>query len=185
MINSTELTNSDLQIYKTEYEKLLMEKRRVELHINAILTTASIELDKSFNTNRLDFAHISNAYQMFVSGDTDSMQFRIADTTIRDLFLPCEQEFKFTTIVPHEQAYEFIYQYHDRTISIKIPTAPTVTKDNIESLNWGVFTVYEITKRTDISTEKIELIRSDNADNIKSKLSDLLIGTNAMCYSEE
>jgi hypothetical protein len=48
-----------------------------------------------------------------------------------------------------------------------------------------VFIVYEITKRTDISTEKIELIRSDDADNIKSKLSDLLIDANAMCYSKE
>ena len=96
MIKPNELTNKDLQIFKSEYDRLITERKRIDLQIEAILTTSALKLEKIFNTNRLDYAHVANAYSAFSTGDMESMQFRIVDTTIRDLFLQDEKNFKFT-----------------------------------------------------------------------------------------
>ena len=103
------------------------------------------------------------------------MQFKIVDTTIRDLFFTNDTDFKFVSIEPYESgAYEFVYQYKGATISIKIPASQNIDKDNIDDLEWGLFTVYDIKKRTDLITEKVVIIRSDNTENIKTTLNKYL-----------
>lgn len=175
MIRSSELTNGELRSYKEEYDRLFMERKRLDLHIDAILTTAAIKLEKIYNTTRLDYAHLSNAYLAYTQNGLDSMQFKIVDTTVRDLFFINERDFKFVSIEPYESgAYEFIYQYNGVTISIKIPVSQTIDKDNIDNLEWGLFTVYDIKKRTDLVTEKVVIIRSDNTEIIKTTLMNYL-----------
>lgn len=175
-ISTSEITNSELKVYKEEYDRLLQERRRLDLQMEAILTTSAVKLEKVYNTRRLDFAHLTNAYSSFTQNDLDSMQFKIADTTIRDLFFTDENQFTFISIIPYESgAYEFLYQYTNKTISIKIPTASNITKDNIDKLEWGVFTVYDILKRTDVGTEKVIICRTDDIDTIKRTLAEYLI----------
>lgn len=175
VFKNSEITNEDLKTYKEEYDRLMQELRRLDLQMEAILTTAAIKLEKVYNSRRLDYAHLSNAYSAFTQNNLDSMQFNVVDITIRDLFFRNEKEFKFITIVPYESgAYEFMYQYHTTTISIKLPVVQNITKDNINNIEWGIFTVYEITKRTEICNEKLEIIRSDDTDVIKTKLFEYL-----------
>lgn len=176
MIRCTELTNEELKVYKEEYDRLFQERKRLDLQIDAILTTAALKLEKVYDTSRLDFAHLSNAYSAFTSNNLESMQFKIVDTTIRDLFFLNERNFSFITIVPYESgAYEFLYQYHnDVTISIKIPVSQIINKDSIERLEWGIFTVYEIKKRVELCTEKVEIVRSDDTSVIRKELNDYL-----------
>ena len=164
------ITNPDLKVYKEEYDRLIKERKRLDLLMDAVLTSSALKLDTIYNKNRLDYAHLSNAYSAFASGDKESMQFSIVDTTIRDLFFTDWEGFEFVTIEPYEiGAYEFIYKHKntDKIISIKIPTASRITKDNIDKLEWGVITVYENIKRTDMATEKIIVIQSDDIDAVK------------------
>lgn len=71
MIRSSELTNGELRSYKEEYDRLFMERKRLDLHIDAILTTAAIKLEKIYNTTRLDYAHLSNAYLAYTQNGLD------------------------------------------------------------------------------------------------------------------
>lgn len=167
-----ELTDYELSICKDEYDRLLNEKRRIELQTEAILTMAAIKLSKLYDTKRLDYAHLSNAYSAFKQQDMESIQFQVVNQTIKDVFLPNE-DFEFITIIPYESgAFEYYYRYNNKTISIKIPTASTINKDNIVSLDWGIFTVYESIKSNDICNEKILIIRSDDNEFIRRKISD-------------
>ena len=134
-----DLTNRDLKLYNAEYDRLRSERDRIDLQIEAILTTSALKLEEEMNKRRLDYAHLSNAYSAFVQNDLESMQFAIVDQTIRDLFFLNPDKFKFVTIEPHNSGtFEYLYKYEDRTISIKIPSAPLITKDNVESLNLSV-----------------------------------------------
>ena len=170
-----ELTNKNIKKYKEEYNRLVADKERLNIQIDAVLTSASIELDKVYNSHRLDFAHLNNAYTAFLQNDLISMQFKLVDNTIRELFLNNDDDFKFISIIPYESiAYEFIYQYGNRIISIKIPVASTITKDNIDSLDWGVFTVCDMVKRTTIGTEKVVIVRSDDVAVIKNTIIEYL-----------
>ena len=45
-------------------------------------------------------------------------------------------------------------------------------KDNIVSLDWGIFTAYEVTKKSDICNECIIIVRSDDNEYIRRKISD-------------
>ena len=167
-----ELTNYELNICREEYDKLMSERKRIDLQLEAILTMASIKLSKAYDMKRLDYAHLSNAYSAFTQQDLESMQFQVVNQTIKDIFLP-NDNFDFITIFPYESgAFEYFYRYKNKTISIKIPTASTINKDNIVSLDWGIFTVYENIKSTDICTEKLLIIRSDDNELIRRKISD-------------
>lgn len=175
MVLSGDITNIDLKIYKEEYNKLQMEERRIHLQQEAILTTAAVKLEKIFNLNRLDFAHLSNAYSVFTQNDLESMQFKIVDMTIRDLFFTNEADFEFVTINPEiEVGYNYLYKYKDRTICIKIPSAPYVTMENIEKLEWGVFTVYEVLKSYNLGTELALIVKSDDTNLIRNKITEYL-----------
>ena len=175
MISTSKITNAELKVYKEEYDKLLKERERVNLQIEAILTTAALKLDKQYNTNRLDYAHLSNAYSVFSQNDLESMQFKIVDITIRDLFLNDSNDYEFITMTPYESgAYEFMYRYLNRTISIKIPTASDINKDNLDKLDWGVITVYEVLKSTDVAIEKVIIVQSDDPSIISSSITAYL-----------
>lgn len=170
-----ELTNKNIRKYKEEYNRLIADRERLNTQIDAVLTAASIELDKVYNNHRLDFAHINNAYAAFLQNDLTSMQFKLVDNTIRELFLNNDDDFKFISIIPYESiAYEFIYQYGNKTISIKISVASTITKDNIDLLDWGIFTVCDMIKRTTIGTEKVVIVRSDDVTVIKNAIIEYL-----------
>lgn len=170
-----ELTNKNIRKYKEEYNRLIADRERLNTQIDAVLTVASIELDKVYNNHRLDFAHINNAYAAFLQNDLTSMQFKLVDNTIRELFLNNDDDFKFISIIPYESiAYEFIYQYGNKTISIKISVASTITKDNIDLLDWGIFTVCDMIKRTTIGTEKVVIVRSDDVTVIKNAIIEYL-----------
>lgn len=175
MVTSKEISNRDLKIYKEEFDKLQTEERRIQLQKEAILTTAAMKLEKQFNLNRLDFAHLSKAYSVFTQNDLESLQFKIVDTTIRDLFLTYEADFEFVTINPAmEVGYEYLYRYQDKTIAIKIPSAPYVTMENIDKLDWGVFSVYEVLKTYNTGTELALIVKSDDTNLIKTKISEYL-----------
>lgn len=174
-----ELTNYELSICKDEYDRLINEKRRIELQTEAILTMAAIKLSKLYDTKRLDYAHLSNAYSAFTQQDMESMQFQVVNQTIKDVFLP-NDNFEFITILPYESgAFEYYYRYKGKTVSIKIPTASSITKDNIVSLDWGIFTVYEVVKDTNTCTEKIIIIRSDDTDTIRTEISNYFMENNS------
>ena len=175
MFSDNQITNTDLKICKEEYDKLQTEKHRIELQEEAILTMASLRLEKLLNLNRLDFAHLSNAYSTFAQNDLESMQFKIVDMTIRDLFFENELDFEFVTINPiNEFGYEYLYKNKETIITIKIPSASTITKDNIDKLNWGVFAVYEILKTYNTGTELLLIVKSDDTTLIKSELTKYL-----------
>ena len=70
------------------------------------------------------------------------------------------------------------FRYLLRT-SIKIPTASSITKDNIVSLDWGIFTVYEVVKDTNTCTEKLIIIRSDDTDTIRTEISNYFTENNS------
>ena len=175
MVTSKEISNSDLKIYKEEFDKLKVEERRIQLQKEAILTTAAMKLEKQLNLNRLDFAHLSNAYSVFTQNDLESLQFKIVDTTIRDLFLTHEADFEFVTINPEiEVGYSYLYKYKDKTICIKIPSAPYITMENIDKLEWGVYTVYEVLKSYSLGAELALIIKSDDTTLIKNKITEYL-----------
>jgi len=175
MALSKDITNMDLKIYKEEYDKLQMEERRIQLQKEAILTTAAMKLEKVFNLNRLDFAHLSNAYSVFTQNDLESMQFKIVDMTIRELFFTNESEFEFVTINPEiEVGYSYLYKYKDKTICIKIPSAPYITMENIDKLEWGVYSVYEVLKSYSLGAELALIIKSDDTTLIKNKITEYL-----------
>lgn len=175
-MNASELTNTELKAYQNEYAKLITERQRTDLQIDAILTTAALNLENVMNKCRLDYAHLSNAYAAFTQNDTESMQFIIVNQTIQDLFFLNSNQFEFITILPYESgAYEYLYRYENHTVSIKIPTASKITKDNINALNWGLITVYEVFKRAETVTEKVIIVESDDTELIKRKLADYLV----------
>ena len=173
------LTNNNLIRFKDEYEKLKQEKERLEVQMEALLTTSSVVLSDIMDKNRLDYSHLSNAYSAYAQNDLDSMAFKIVLQTLEDLFLPSD-EFKFIRITEYESGpYEYVYSYQGRLtvpklISIKIPVSFSVTKDNIEKLEWGVYTVYELTEESNLCTRYNTIIKSDNADIIRRALIDYL-----------
>lgn len=171
------LTNYSLCEYKDEYERLRQEMKRLEVQMNAILTASSVVLSDIVDKNRLDFAHLSNAYASYQAGELDSMAFKIALQTVEDLFLP-NSEFTFIRIVEHLSGpYEYIYSYKGnltvpKLISIKIPIASSINKDNIENLDWGVYTVYELTEESSSCLRYTAIIKSADADAIRRALID-------------
>lgn len=176
-----DLTNRDLKLYNAEYDRLRSERNRIDLQIEAILTTSALKLEEEMNKRRLDYAHLSNAYSAFVQNDLESMQFAIVDQTIRDLFFLNPDKFEFVTIEPYDSGtFEYLYKYEDRTISIKIPSAPLITKDNVESLDWGLITVYEVFNLKNSISESVGVvqkeivIRSDDVTLIARKIADYL-----------
>lgn len=172
---NTEITNLDLKLYNEEFRNLIAQRKRVELQIEAILTTAAIKLEEAMNKRRLDYTHLSNAYVAFTENNTESMQFAIVNQTVKDLFFLEQDKFEFSTIIPYQAGpFEYLYRYNNKTISIKIPTAPKITKDNINELNWGLITVCEVVNRAEVITEKVIIVESDDTDLIARKLADYL-----------
>lgn len=172
---STEITNLDLRLYKEEYGRLQIESKRISLQMEAILTASALKLEAEMNKRRLDNAHLSKAYIAFTQQETDSMPFAIVDQTIKDLFFLDQNKFEFITIEPHTSGtFEYLYRCEDRTISIKIPSANIIDKDNINDLNWGLITVYEVLKRMDGIIEKVIIIESDDTTLIARKIADYL-----------
>ena len=173
------LTNDSLIRFKDEYEKIKQEKERLEIQMEALLTASSVVLTNVIDKNRLDYSHLSNAYSAYALNDLDSMSFKIVLQTIEDLFLPSD-EFKFIRIEEYKSGpYEYIYSYKGKLtvpklISIKIPTSFSVTNDNIENLEWGVYTVYELTEESNLCTRYNTIVKSDNADTIRRALIDYL-----------
>ena len=171
------LNNYDLCRYKDEYERLRQERDRISIQMEAILTASSVVLSDIVDRNRLDFAHLSNAYSAYSSNDLDSIAFKIVLQTIEDLFLP-NSEFTFIRIVEHMSGpYEYIYSYKGnltvpKLISIKIPIASSINKDNIEKLDWGVYTVYEITEESSSCLRYGVIVKSDDVTAIRRALID-------------
>ena len=163
--------------YKDEYERLRQERDRISIQMEAILTASSVVLSDIVDRNRLDFAHLSNAYSAYSSNDLDSIAFKIVLQTIEDLFLP-NSEFTFIRIVEHMSGpYEYVYSYKGnltvpKLISIKIPIASSINKDNIENLDWGVYTVYELTEESSSCLRYTAIIKSADANAIRRALID-------------
>lgn len=173
------LNNYDLCRYKDEYERLRQERDRISIQMEALLTASSVVLSDIVDRNRLDFAHLSNAYSAYSSNDLDSIAFKIVLQTIEDLFLP-NSEFTFIRIEEHMSGpYEYVYSYKGnltvpKLISIKIPIASSINKDNIEKLDWGAFTVSEVIEESKLCNRYNTIVKSDKPDDIRIALMDYL-----------
>jgi hypothetical protein len=175
-MSNEELTNSGLKVYKQEWERLVEERQRTDLLIDAILTASSISLETVQNTRRLDFTHLHNAYSAYTQQDIDSMAFKIVDTTIRDLFFENEQYFQFKDIIYYDsECFEFLYEHPKALICITIPSASNINKDNVLKLNWGIITISRVSKMSPSISEHTIICQSDNIDYLRTSLANYLI----------
>lgn len=174
MIPSNKITDSELKICREEYDRLIVDKQRIELQMNAILTTAALRLAKRYDTNRLDYVHLSNAYNAYLQKDTESMQFKVVDMTIRNLFLNNDEKFKFVNVENKDSCtYEFLYSYGDKLILISIPAVSNIDENSLDVMDWGVITVHEFLN-SEYLIPQLLIAQSDDYNIVSSCIKDYL-----------
>lgn len=106
------ITNTKLDTYLKEVNRLDTEMERLNIQKEAMLTVASIELNKVYNNLRLDYSHLLNAISAVNSNDLDNTSFKLVNQTILDLFMYNEDDLhlkEYLQVRIHAHSYTPIY----------------------------------------------------------------------------